>query len=183
MTLHMHQAKSSETEAILCVVRSAFGSKQGDEVAKLIDDLLRDPTACPLLSVVATDNDVLVGHVLFTTANLEQCPQAVSASILVSLSVCPDFQNCGIGGMLIAEGLHRLREMGGELVFVLGYPEYYQKHGFSSATVKGYVAPYPIAPEHADAWMVQELQTGIMKRTSGRVACAEALADPKHWRE
>jgi predicted N-acetyltransferase YhbS len=85
--------------------------------------------------------------------------------------------------MLIAEGLNELREMGVDLVFVLGYPGYYQKHGFSPAGVKGYAAPYPIPPEHADAWMVQELRPGIMEQTRGRVRCAETLTDPKHWRE
>jgi len=183
MPTHCRQAMDCETQAILDVARSAFGGRQGDEIATLIDDLLRDPTAHPLLSVVAADNDVIVGHVLFTGVSLEQCQEAVSASILAPLAVHPDFQNRGIGGMLIAEGFKRLRQMGVDLVFVLGDPGYYGKHGFSPAGVEGYAAPQPISPEHADAWMVQELRPGILERTNGRVTCAQTLSDPKHWQE
>ena len=183
MPPHFRQAMDCDTQAILDVARSAFGSRQGDEIATLIDNLLGDPTAHPLLSVVATNNEVIVGHVLFTRVSLERCPETVSASILAPLAVHPDFQNRGIGGMLIAEGLKRLRQMGVDLVFVLGDPGYYRKHGFSPAGVEGYAPPYPIAPEHADAWMAQELRPGIIGRTNGRVTCAQTLSDPKHWQE
>jgi len=37
--------------------------------------------------------------------------------------------------------------------------------------------------EHADAWMVQALQPGVIDSVSGRVICADALNKPEHWRE
>ncbi len=181
MALEIRPASDGETEAILRVARSAFGTTEGDEIAALIAALLSDPTAEPRLSVVATDRGVVVGHVLFTAVSLEECPQAIGASILAPLAVDPDFQHRGIGGRLIAEGLALLRRRGVELVFVLGDPGYYRRHGFSPAGAQGYAAPHPIPPEHADAWMVQDLQGGIIERTGGRVACARALADPRYW--
>ncbi len=185
MTYVVREAAEDETDAILQVARAAFGSEQDDEIATLIDELLRDPTADPRLSLVAVavDDDVIVGHVIFSRADLPQSPLAVSASILAPLAVYPDNQRRGIGGMLIVEGLKRLRSMGIDLVFVLGHPAYYQKHGFSPAGVRGYDAPYPIPPKHAEAWMVQELRAGVIGKTHGQVSCAQALDDPKYWQE
>jgi predicted N-acetyltransferase YhbS len=99
------------------------------------------------------------------------------------LAVHPEYQNSGIGGQLINEGIKRLREAGVDLVFVLGHPGYYPKYGFSAAGVRGLAAPYPIAPENSGAWMVQEIHPGVFGRVSGRVVCADALNDPRHWRE
>ncbi|MCC5831357.1 MAG: N-acetyltransferase [Phycisphaeraceae bacterium] len=163
------------------VIRSAFGGTEGEVVATLVDDLLADPTALPYLSLVATVRDRIVGHVLFTAVTLQPRTEHAPASILAPLAVHPDFQNRRIGGMLIAEGLNRLRERGVRLVFVLGGPGYYQRHGFSPAGKLGYAAPHPIPPEYTDAWMVQALSPGTVRHTPARVQCARTLADPKHW--
>jgi len=95
----------------------------------------------------------------------------------------PDTKAGELGGFLIRAGLEASRATGYDLVFVLGHPGYYQKHGFVVAGINGFEAPYPIAPEHADAWMVQELRPGMIGKVCGRVICADSLMDPKHWRE
>jgi len=46
---------------------SAFGLSEGLEIVQLIGDLLADQSAQPLLSLVATANQRVVGHVLFRT--------------------------------------------------------------------------------------------------------------------
>ena len=103
--------------------------------------------------------------------------------ILAPLAVIPDKQSRGVGGRLIREGLRLLSESGVELVFVLGHPEYYPRHGFKPAGALGFEAPYSIPDEHADAWMVQELCPGVIGRVSGKVMCADVLNQPEHWRE
>ncbi|WP_207896275.1 hypothetical protein [Thiobaca trueperi] len=37
--------------------------------------------------------------------------------------------------------------------------------------------------EHADAWMVQALEPGLIGPVRGQVRCADALGDPRHWQE
>ena len=183
MTVQIRAAFATDTPAILDVVFSAFGNEQGQEIADLIIDLLKDHSAQPVLSLVATSDDRVVGHVLFTSTRLRQAQQNFSSVILAPLSVHSDYQNKGIGGQLIQAGLNQLRAMGVGLVFVLGHPGYYPKFGFVPAGTRGFEAPYSIPPEHADAWMVQELQPGMIGSVMGQVACADALNDPKHWRE
>jgi hypothetical protein len=183
VNFQVRKAFESDERAISDVVIAAFGGVQGQEIADLITDLLADPSAQPLLSLVATDNDYVVGHILFTSTRIKHSQRMVSSAILAPLSVHPEYQNQGIGGQLIKEGLKQLKATGFELVFVLGHPGYYPKYGFSAAGIRGFEAPYPIQPENFDAWMVQELHPGIIGCVSGQVICAEALNDPKHWRE
>lgn len=183
MSVQIRAASETDTPAILDVVWSAFGKEHGQEIADLIIDLWKDPSAQPVISLVATTNDRVVGHVLFTRTRLKQSQQIFSSAILAPLSVHSDYQNQGIGGKLIQDGLNRLQTMGVGLVFVLGHPGYYPKYGFVPAGPQGFEAPYPIPPENAEAWMVQELQPGMLGSVLGQVECADALNDPKHWRE
>jgi predicted N-acetyltransferase YhbS len=183
MNLQVRKAIGSDMQAISDVVIAAFGDVQGQEIADLITDLLADPSAQPLLSLVATTNDNVVGHILFTNARIKHSQRIVSATILAPLSVHPEFQNKSIGGRLIREGLKRLKAAGVELVFVLGHPDYYPEYGFSVAGIKGFDASYPIPSKNSGAWMVQELLPGVIGHVSGQVICADVLNDPKHWRE
>ena len=183
MNFQVRKAFESDKQAIFDVVIAAFGGVQGQEIADLVTDLLADPSAQPLLSLVATTNDNVVGYILFTNARIEHSQRIVSAAILAPLSVHPEYKNQGIGGRLIKEGLKRLKAAGVELVFVLGHPSYYPKYGFSTAGIKGFEASYPIPPENSGAWMVQELHPGVIGHVRGKVICADVLDDPKHWQE
>jgi putative acetyltransferase len=107
--------------------------------------------------------------------------QRVSARILASLAVVVDFQGDGIGSALIEEGLRQSRESGVGLVFVLGHPGYYSRFGFNAAGKVGLQAPYPIPQEHADAWMVQELSSGVIGGVEGTVRCARSLEQRRYW--
>lgn len=174
---------SSFSHAEICDIhRVAFGTAEGEEIAKLVADLMNDETARPLLSLVAKSDERLVGHVLFTAAKLlPDCDVVVQ--ILAPLAVLPGFQNTGVGGSLIREGLDQLKKTGVELVFVLGHPGYYPRFGFQPAGELGFEAPYPIAPKNADAWMVQELKPGAIVRFSGTIQCSTVLNQPQHWQE
>ena len=66
---------------------------------------------------------------------------------------------------------------------MLGHPWYYPRHGFTPAGILGFEAPFPIPEKDADAWMVQELRSGIIGTVSGKVVCCDALNKPEHWRE
>ena len=164
---------------VLNVERAAFGSQ---EEAGLVQDLLDDPSAQPCLSLLALKDERAVGHILFSRASVGGAPE-LSASILAPLAVVPDAQKQGVGGELIRHGLQLLSKSGVDLVFVLGYPEYYPRHGFQPAGGLGFMAPYPIPEKNSDAWMVQALRSGVIGEYSGVVVCAEALDRPEYWRE
>lgn len=183
--MNIRETTGSDLPGILDVVTRAFGREKSPEIAGLVKGLLEDPGAKPILSLLAKDSGsaAALGHILFTTVRIGGFEEAVSASILAPLSVVPDAQSRGIGGRLIQEGARRLAASGVELVFVLGHPGYYPRHGFAPVGALGFEAPYPIPAEHADAWMIRELRPGAAARARGRVRCADALHRPEHWRE
>jgi predicted N-acetyltransferase YhbS len=161
----------------------AFGEEKGPEIAGLVNDLFDDKTAEPLLSLVAVEDEKIIGHILFTKSGVMQTDEAVSARILAPLAILPDAQGRGVGGQLIKEGLNQLKLSEVELVFVLGHPEYYPRFGFIPAGAQGYEASYHILEEHAGAWMVQELCPGVIGRVKGKVSCSDVLNQPEHWQE
>lgn len=180
--MNIRNATENDLEGLLAVEEEAFGPVEGPEIAVLVRSLLADPTARPLFSLVALNGRQVLGHILFTKARVE-AKEEVTAAILAPLAVLPGSQNRGIGGRLIAAGLKQLSEAGVKLVFVLGHPDYYPRHGFKPAGALGFEAPYPIPEEVAAAWMVQELVPGFIGRVRGRVLCCAALDRPEYWRE
>ena len=181
--MKIRKSTESERTEIEKVHVQAFGKDKGPVIAELVRELFDDQSAFPLLSLVAVDNEQIVGHILYTKVIINQDAESVSAQILAPLAVLPIAHNTGIGGQLIKEGLKQLKESGTELVFVLGHPEYYPRSGFVPAGALGFEAPHHIPEEHAEAWMVQELCTGVIGRVHGKIQCSEVLNQPQHWRE
>ena len=175
----IRESSVSDLESMLSVERAAFES---EEEANLVRKLINDPSAKPLVSLLAFHADQAVGHILFTKARLE--PETpLSLSLLAPLAVVPEFQRKGIGSELIERGLKVLSESAVDLVFVLGYPDYYSRHGFKPAGKLGFDAPYPIPEKNADAWMVRALNPDAVKSFRGTVICADALDKPCYWHE
>ncbi|MCK5541859.1 MAG: N-acetyltransferase [Desulfobacterales bacterium] len=181
--MKIRKATESDLKDVLYVETQAFGNEHGPEIAKLVNGLLGDPTAMPLLSLLAFDDKQAIGHILFTKAYITGSEESISASILAPLAVLPDSQRQGIGGQLIEEGMRLLSESGVEVVFVLGHPDYYPSFGFKPAGALGFEASHPIPDEHADAWMVNELRPGVIGSTSGKIICADVLNKPENWCE
>ncbi len=179
--VQIRESNSSDLDALLEVEREAFGKDEGPEIVALIKGLLNDSSAMPLLSLVALEKKRIVGHILFTRAQVNGY-EKIAAAILAPLAVVKDARGKGVGGLLIDEGLRRLTDTGVKLVFVLGHPGYYPRHGFKPAGTLGFEAPYPIPEEFADAWMTQELTPGIIGDAQGKVRCADTLDRPEFWR-
>lgn len=180
--IEIRETNKKDFDQIMVVEERAFGYVKE---AQLTADLLSDSTAKPILSLLAFYEGKAVGHILFTRAYLNEISEdQAMIHILAPLAVIPEFQKCGVGGLLITEGLRRLKESGTEMVFVLGHMEYYPKFGFIPDAGKlGYEAPYPIPEEYANAWMVQSLMEGGFTIKPGKVHCSEELNKPEHWRE
>jgi len=176
-------AAAADLAEILRIHETAFGEVEGPEIVELVTELLGDKTAMPLLSLVAETGGRVVGHVMFTAAHLQSGPRPVFTQLLAPLAVSRDFQRQGVGSLLVNQGLKELAAAGVELVFVLGHPTYYPKFGFRPAKVLGFEATYPIPPEHEAAWMVHELQSGILGAVRGKILCASALDQPRFWLE
>jgi putative acetyltransferase len=177
--MYIRETNDADLNDVLFIECEAFNSTKEAELTR---DLLADPTAKPLISLIAFVDSSPAGHVLFTKAHLTSNPE-LSVSILAPLAVVSSFQRQGVGEALVKKGLQLLTEANVDIVFVLGHPTYYPRHGFKPAGKLGFKAPFPIPEKDADAWMVQELHPNIIGTVSGEVICCDALNKPEHWRE
>ena len=177
--MNIRRATLSDLDDVLAVERAAFGE---EGVASLVNDLLNDTSAEPVISLLAFQEKRAVGHILFTDARLEP-KSGLSVYILAPLAVVPELQKQGIGKALAEAGLQILSQLDVDLVFVLGYPQYYRRFGFKPAGPLGFSAPYPIPEKNADAWMVLGLNSGAIDSCNGTVICADAMNKPEHWLE
>jgi putative acetyltransferase len=179
VVMQIRETTSADLQDILYVEHEAF---HRDAEPQLTKDLLSDPSAEPRLSLLAYVDNQPAGHILFTHGYLTNNPK-IEISFLAPLAVAPKFQRQGIGGNLIKEGLARLIKTGVDLVFVVGHPKYYPRHGFRPASKLGFEPTYPLPKEFEDAWMAQELRPGIIGAVSGKVICCDVMNKPEVWRE
>lgn len=171
----------SDLDAVMSVHRLAFGY---DKEAVLTASLLADPTAQPLISLLAELDGFPLGHILFTKASFKGRDDSPLMHVLAPLAVVSDRQRQGIGGGLIREGLSRLNTLGSRIVFVLGHKEYYPRYGFIPHAAKaGYEPPYPIPDDAGEYWMYQPLSAGEGQTDTGVIRCARILDRPEHWRD
>ncbi|MCI0666125.1 MAG: N-acetyltransferase [Acidobacteria bacterium] len=150
-----------DIEAIRHVNEMAFG---GPSEADLVDALRRHGKVT--ISLVAEEDSQIVGHILFSPVTLEPGINAFAAVGLAPLAVLPQFQNQGIGSLLVVAGLEQCRAAGIDWVVVLGHPSYYPRFGFVPASRFGVKCVYNVSDE---TFMLLELREGIMKGHSGIV--------------
>jgi predicted N-acetyltransferase YhbS len=117
--------------------------------APLVDALREDAGFLPHLSLVAVEDDEIVGHAIATRGWLE--PFGTPVLGLGPLGVRPDRQRSGVGSALV-HALVAVAEAADErLVALLGSPAYYRRFGFVAAAELGISAPDPAWGEHFQA--------------------------------
>ena len=128
-----------------------------DNEPRLVEAIRNSPDFIPELSLVAVDDDCVIGHILFSLIVIKTDTGVVPAISLAPLAVRPEYQNKGIGSALVKYGLKECARLGHKVVIVLGHPDYYPRFGFSPTAAMGIKCPFD-APD--EAWMALQLQPG-----------------------
>lgn len=131
-------AEPGDAADVRAVHEAAFGRPAEAELVEAL-------TGETEVSLVATERDEVVGHVLLSRAAVGS--DAVLA--LAPLGVLPDWQRRGYGRALVRAALDAARATAFPLVVVLGHPAYYAKLGFEPATRYRIRPPFPVDPPEA----------------------------------
>jgi predicted N-acetyltransferase YhbS len=169
MNLKIRQEQVDDYELVESVVKFAFAHAEYSDKQehKLISRIRRSNTFISELSLVATDQDNhILGHILLSKIQISNDDQIIESLALAPVSVLPEYQNKGIGRLLITEGLKKAKELGHHSVIVLGHPEYYPKFGFKKASLWGIQAPFEVPDE---VFMALELSDNALHKVSGIV--------------
>ena len=157
-----------DQEAVREINLNAFPT---DVEATLVDKLR---SSMDTISLVAIQEDKVVGHILFSPLTIENDEETFEALILAPIAVLPEYQKQGIGSKLVENGIIECRNQDHSLIVLVGHPEYYPRFGFISAEQNGIEHPFEV-PE--DVFMVYELVPGALKKVNGVLKYSEPFEE------
>lgn len=161
MRFEVRPEAAEDVIAVTGVHDAAFGrTLEG----RLVESLRK--RARPYVGLVAVEGGAIAGHIAFSPVTLH-CYQALFTLLsLGPMAVRPAWQRTGIGSALVREGLARCRQLGHDVVVVLGHPAFYQRFGFVPARPRGVMCEYPVPDE---VFMLAELTCGALRNRRGVV--------------
>lgn len=153
--IEVRRERAGDIAAIREIHRQAFGR---DQEANIVDALRANDGV--LLSLVATLNERVIGHVLYSPVQLGP----LSGAGLAPLAVHPDHQRQGAGSRLIEAGTRLLQKSDCPFVVVVGHAHYYPRFGFVPARPLGITCEWDV-PD--DVFLVLVLVPAKMRGVSG----------------
>ena len=153
--IEIRDEQPGDAAAVREVNRLAFGQ---DDEGRIVDALRANGAA--ILSLVAVDNDAILGHIMFSPLSVGD----VIGAGLGPMAVVPSHQRQGIGSRLVQAGVERLRGANCPFIVVIGHPEFYPRFGFQPAATYGLTCEWNVS---ADAFMVHALDPDVTRRLRG----------------
>ena len=178
--MKLSQYNESDRQAIEALFTRTFSDSEGESEGKLIGhlvhELVNSTETDDMFGFIATEQGQIVGCIFFTRLSFGS---PVKAFMLSPVAVDTDHQGKGIGQQLIHFGIKHLRELGVELIFTYGDPNYYSKVGFEHVPQE--IAEAPFRLTHPEGWLGQSLNGGGLELSLGQACCVEAFNDPQYW--
>ena len=146
--------------AVDAVISAAFGRPGSDQPppeTALVQALRRDVGWIEPLSLLATCDQRIVGHVVCTRGWVGE----LAALGLGPISVVPDHQRRGIGQALMHAVIGAADAAGEPLIALLGDQRFYGRFGFVEASRMGVLAPDPAWGAHFQVRMLTDCSSSI----------------------
>ncbi|MCJ8166295.1 N-acetyltransferase [Pontibacter sp. E15-1] len=174
MNILIRHEKPTDHIAVFELIKDSFGKEEFSDHREhfLVERLRESDSFIQELSLVAEVEGKIVGHILLTKIKIKNTAAEFVSLALAPVSVIPEFQNMGIGGMLIAKAHEIARKMGYTSVVVLGHENYYPRFGYRQAHTFGIESPFDVPKEN---FMAIELIDNGLKGISGKVEYPEAF--------
>jgi putative acetyltransferase len=175
--MHIREANDKDAEDIKNLHLQAFDDSEAAVVADFAISLLHEKTSIKIISLVAIEDDVIIGHVAFSPVFLDDSNEHFGY-ILAPLAVLPDQQNNRIGSALVKHGLDMISSSGTHIVFVYGDPGYYCRFGFSADLAQSFTPPYTL--RYSEGWHALRTSSADIPE-GGSLRCVESLNDAGLW--
>ena len=166
--LQIRPQETADIPGVRQVEEAAFGRPTEADLVDLC--LQRGKNA---LSLVASLEGHIVGHVLFTPLTLVPSAPGLHGVGLGPVAVLPELQGQGVGSRLILEGLEQCRLQGYDFAVLLGDPRYYTRFGFIPGREFGLSSDYGDGEE----FQARELRPGSLKGIKGVVKYVPEFAE------
>lgn len=157
MSIEIREERAGDFAMIREVNSRAFGRDQESDIV----DALRANGAA-LVSLVATQNDRVMGHIMYSPARIGD----VTGAALGPMAVLPEHQRAGVGSKLVEAGNQKLKASGCPFLIVVGHPAFYPRFGFRKASALAVKCEWDV-PD--DVCMLLILDHARMQGVSGPV--------------
>jgi len=175
--MNIRDANIEDVANIKNVYLQAFENSEAQLVSDLAVKLLNENHSVKTISLVAIEDNKIVGHIAFSPVFLESTNKHF-AYILAPLAVSPNFQKNKIGSSLVKYGLEIISNIGLFIVFVYGDPRYYSRFGFETELAQNFKPPYTL--QFPEGWQALKLNSADFPE-GGKITCVDSLDDPKLW--
>lgn len=175
MIVKIRQERNGDLPVILDLIESAFRNvPESDHKERLLVERLHgSETFIPQLSLVAeTDGGRIVGYILLTEVEIVSKNRVATSLAVAPLAVLPEFQNRGIGGMLLKAAHEMAASLGYGTTVLLGHKDYYPRFGYRKAIDFGIEFPFDAPHEFC---MVAELLPDAFESVCGTVRYPSAF--------
>lgn len=166
--IKIRQENKTDFDAVFHLIEQAFKTEALSDHKEqfLVERLRKSSSFIPKLSIVAEIENKIVGHILVTKLKIINDHSEFVSLTLAPVSVLPEYQGNGIGGMLIRKAHKTAKELGYKSIVLLGHEKYYPKFGYELAEKYGIELPFDVPKENC---MVIELTKNGLKGVTGRV--------------
>lgn len=144
--LEIRQETKNDYEDVYDVIKTAFETAEhsdGNE-QDLVVALRKSDKFIPNLSLVAVEDNKIIGYILFTKIKIGKYEEVA----LAPLAVLPQYQGKGIGRKLIESGHKIAKGLGYHYCVVLGSEKYYPKFNYVPAIQYRIKAPFEVPNEN-----------------------------------
>lgn len=175
--MQIREANIKDSDDIRRVHLEAFKNSEAESISDVAVNLLHEKSVIKTISLVAMDNDVIIGHTAFSPVFLDSTNQHFGY-VLAPLAVLPTHQKNRVGSTIVRHGLDTISSLGAFIVFVYGDPQYYSRFGFTTDLAQNFTPPYTL--QYPKGWQAKKLNSTVFPE-GGKFQCVNSLNDPKLW--
>lgn len=175
--MQIREANIKDYVGIKNVYLQAFDNLEAKLVSDLAVNLLHEKSTINIISLVAIDNDAIIGHTSFSPVFLDSTNEHFGY-ILAPLAVSPTYQKNRVGSTIVKYGLDTISSLGAFIVFVYGDPQYYYRFGFKTDLAQNFTPPYTL--QYPEGWQAMKLNSTVFP-DGGKFQCVNSLNDSKLW--
>lgn len=152
-------------------ITTAFSTARfsGGQERAMFDEVRASDRYIPELTLVAIEEDELIGFVMLSTTSLVTDASSIDVLNLGPVCTREDVRNRAVGTALISAALDAARGLGYESVFLAGDRSYYARFGFRPASTWGIRCQHDVPTELLDNIMGLELVEGAVAGRAGTV--------------
>jgi len=152
-SIYIRQEKPEERSHVFKLIEAAFKDVvHTDHREQFLVERLRTSQAfIPELSLVAVCKEQIVGYILLSRIKIRSASIDHDSLAVAPVAVLPQYQNRGIGGILLNEAHERARILGFRSAILLGHATYYPKFGYKEAASFHIQLPFDVPPENCMA--------------------------------